>query len=201
LTIRLGQLAPNFDQDTANGGIRFYDWIGSSWAVLFSYHRAFDPVCSAELAEVARLKPEWDGRNVRIVGLSADTAAQHLAWEARIANPPAGRAMDGPALNFPVVVDTDGSVSGLYGLIHPESSPVVTTRSLFVVDPQKKVRLIQVYPPDTARNFIEILRVIDNLQQSGRQRSAKPAAPRKRPARSSARNTPSTSSTRSRPRG
>jgi alkyl hydroperoxide reductase subunit AhpC len=158
MAIQLGQTAPDFTQASSEGPISFHAWLGQSWGVLFSHPKDFTPVCTTELAEAARLKPEFDRRGVKILGLSVDTAERHAGWAADIAE------TQGQALNFPVIADADRSVATLYGMIHPEADPALTVRSVFVVDPAKKVRLTLTYPPATGRNFAEILRVIDSLQ-------------------------------------
>lgn len=168
MTIQLGQTAPDFEQDTTNGSIRFHEWLGSSWGVLFSHPKDFTPVCTTELGEVARLQPEWAKRNVKPVGLSVDTTASHARWEDDIAE------TQGHAMNFPMVADTDRKVANLYGMVHPETDPMLTVRSVFVIDPAKKVRLILTYPPATGRNFQEILRVIDSLQLTDAHKVATP---------------------------
>ncbi|MEO1969471.1 MAG: peroxiredoxin [Sphingomonadaceae bacterium] len=158
MTIQLGQTAPDFEQDSTQGRIRFHEWLGSNWGVLFSHPRNFTPVCTTELGEVARLRAEWDKRNVRPIGLSVDPVESHHKWERDIED------TQGMGLDFPMLADPDGLVSTLYGMIHPDSDPTVTVRSVFVIDPSKKVRLILTYPPSTGRNFAEILRAIDSLQ-------------------------------------
>lgn len=158
MSIQLGQIAPDFTQDSSEGPISFHAWLGQSWGVLFSHPKDFTPVCTTELAEAARLKPEFDRRGVKIIGLSVDTGERHQGWAADIAE------TQGQALNFPVIADADRSVSTLYGMIHPEADPSVTVRTVFVIDPAKKVRLTLTYPPATGRNFAEVLRVIDSLQ-------------------------------------
>lgn len=169
MTIQLGQIAPDFDQDSSRGRIRFHEWLGNSWGVLFSHPKDYTPVCTTELAEAARLKPEWDKRNVKVIGLSVDPADSHKGWEADI------EETQGQALNFPVLADADRKVSDLYGMVHPQADPTITVRSVFILDPAKKVRLIMTYPPSTGRNFAEILRVIDSLQLTDRQKVATPA--------------------------
>jgi alkyl hydroperoxide reductase subunit AhpC len=168
MAIQLGQIAPDFEQDSTQGRIRFHEWLGNSWGVLFSHPRDYTPVCTTELAEVARLKPEWDKRNVKPIGLSVDPADSHKGWEKDI------EETQGTALNFPVLADADKKVSSLYGMIHPETDPNITVRSVFVIDPNKKVRLIITYPPSTGRNFDEILRVIDSLQLTDAHKVATP---------------------------
>lgn len=158
MAIQLGQIAPDFEQDSTQGSIRFHDWLGSSWGILFSHPKNFTPVCTTELGEVAKLRPEWDKRNVKPIGLSVDPVEAHHKWELDI------EETQGVALDFPMIADANGRVSGLYDMIHPESDPTVTVRSVFVIDPSKRVRLILTYPPSTGRNFAEILRAIDSLQ-------------------------------------
>jgi thioredoxin-dependent peroxiredoxin len=168
MAIQLGQVAPDFEQDSSAGRIRFHEWLGGSWAILFSHPKDFTPVCTTELAEVARLKPEWDKRNVKPLGLSVDPADSHKRWERDI------EETQGHALNFPMLADADRTVSNLYGMVHPEADPTVTVRSVFVIDPAKKVRLILTYPPSTGRNFDEILRVVDSLQLTDAHKVATP---------------------------
>lgn len=168
MNIRLGQVAPDFEQDSTEGPIRFHEWLGSSWGVLFSHPKNFTPVCTTELGEVARLAPEWKKRNVKPIGLSVDPVEAHRRWDSDIAE------TQGYALNFPMLADPDGKVSTLYDMIHPDSDPTVTVRSVFVIDPQKKIRLILTYPPSTGRNFPEILRAIDSLQLTDARNIATP---------------------------
>lgn len=156
--IQLGQIAPDFEQDSTQGRIRFHEWLGDSWGLFFSHPKDYTPVCTTELAEVARLRPEWEKRNIKPLGLSVDPASSHKGWEKDIED------TQGQALNFPMVADADQKVSKLYDMIHPEADPTVTVRSVFIIDPAKKVRLILTYPPSTGRNFDEVLRVIDALQ-------------------------------------
>ena len=158
MAIQLGQVAPDFEQDSTQGKIHFHEWLGSSWGVLFSHPKNFTPVCTTELGEVAKLRSEWDKRNVKPIGLSVDPVEAHKKWEMDI------EETQGIALDFPMIADPDVRVSSLYDMIHPESDPTVTVRSVFVIDPAKKVRLILTYPPSTGRNFVEILRAIDSLQ-------------------------------------
>lgn len=156
--LRLGQTAPDFVQDSTHGSIHLYSWLGDSWGVLFSHPRDFTPVCTTELGEVARLGPEWVKRNVKVVGLSVDPVETHLRWEKDI------EETQGPRLDFPMLADTDRWVSTVYGMIHSSTDPAVTIRSVFVIDPAKRIRLIISYPPSTGRNFVELLRAIDSLQ-------------------------------------
>ena len=158
MTLQLGDTAPNFTAETTQGKIDFHEFIGNGWAVLFSHPANFTPVCTTELAEVARLKPEFDKRNVKVIGLSVDELPSHAKWEKDI------EETQGQSVNFPIIADADRNVSTLYGMIHPNADAKVTVRSVFVVGPDKKVKLIITYPPSTGRNFDEILRVIDSLQ-------------------------------------
>ena len=168
MSIQLGQIGPDFEQDTTHGPIRFHEWLGDSWGVLFSHPKNFTPVCTTELGEVARLRPEWGKRNVKPIGLSVDPVEAHHRWEADI------EETQGQKLDFPMIADPDRRVSALYEMIHPESDPAVTVRSVFVIDPAKKVRLILTYPPSTGRNFAEILRAIDSLQLTDERSIATP---------------------------
>jgi thioredoxin-dependent peroxiredoxin len=158
MALRLGDTAPDFTADTTEGQIKFYDWLGSSWGVLFSHPKDFTPVCTTELGEAARLKPEFDARGVKIIGLSVDPADSHSRWAADI------EETQGTALNFPVIADSDRKVSDLYDMIHPNASDTFTVRSVYVIGPDKKIKLMITYPASTGRNFDEILRVIDSLQ-------------------------------------
>jgi len=158
MALRLGDTAPNFTAETTEGPIDFHEWLGNSWGVLFSHPKDFTPVCTTELGECARLKPEFDRRNVKVIGLSVDPADSHKRWAADI------EETQGSALNFPVIADPDHKVAELYDMIHPEISDVFTVRSVFIIGPDKKVKLMIPYPASTGRNFDEILRVIDSLQ-------------------------------------
>ena len=158
MTIQLGQTAPDFEQESTHGPIRLHEWLGSSWGVLFSHPKNFTPVCTTELGEVARLRAEWNRRDVKPIGLSVDPVEAHHKWNADI------EETQSVELDFPMLADPDARVSKLYEMIHPESDPVLTVRSVFVIDPAKRVRLILTYPPSTGRNFREILRAIDSLQ-------------------------------------
>jgi alkyl hydroperoxide reductase subunit AhpC len=168
MAIRLGDEAPNFQAATTEGNINFYDWIGDGWAVLFSHPKDFTPVCTTELGECARLKPEFDKRGIKVIGLSVDPLDSHKGWAADIAE------TQGHALNFPVIADADRKVSDLYGMIHPNASDTFTVRSVFIIGPDKKVKLMLTYPASTGRNFAEILRVIDSLQLTARYSVATP---------------------------
>ncbi len=169
MAIRLGDKAPDFTQDSTEGRIAFYDWIGDSWAVLFSHPADFTPVCTTELGQVAHLKPEFDKRNVKVIGLSVDALESHKGWASDI------EEMQGAALNFPLLADADRSVSQLYGMIHPNAAATATVRSVFIIDPKKTVRLMLTYPASTRRDFGELLRVIDSLQLTEYEKVATPA--------------------------
>jgi len=158
MTIRLGDTAPDFTAQTTNGEINFHEWMGDSWAVLFSHPKDFTPVCTTELGMAARLKPEFDKRNTKIIGLSVDPLDSHEGWSKDI------EETQGAKVNFPMIADSDRKVSDLYDMIHPNASDTFTVRSVFVIDPTKKVKLTLTYPASTGRNFDELLRVIDSLQ-------------------------------------
>jgi alkyl hydroperoxide reductase subunit AhpC len=166
--IQLGQTAPDFEAETTQGRIHFHEWLGNSWGVLFSHPKDFTPVCTTELGETARLKPEFDKRGVKVIGLSVDPLEAHGRWNDDI------KETQGHAVNFPMIADPDKKVSDLYGMVHPEADPAVTVRTVYIIDPQKKVRLLLVYPPSTGRNFDEILRVIDSLQITDTKKVATP---------------------------
>ena len=169
MAIRLGDEAPDFTADTTQGTIHFHDWLGDSWGVLFSHPKDFTPVCTTELGYVARIKPEFDRRNVKVIGLSVDAVDSHVKWEQDIAE------TQGTAVNFPMIGDPDRTVSNLYDMIHPNASDSFTVRSVFVIGPDKKVKLTITYPASTGRNFDEILRVIDSLQLTAKFKVATPA--------------------------
>jgi thioredoxin-dependent peroxiredoxin len=160
MAIHLGDVAPDFTQESTQGTIRFHDWIGNAWAVLFSHPGDFTPVCTTELGEVARLKPEFDKRSVKAIGHSVDPIDEHEQWAGDIAE------TQGTALNFPLLGDADRKVAALYDMIHPNADTTATVRSVFIIDPNKKIRLVLTYPASTGRNFAEILRTIDSLQLS-----------------------------------
>ena len=169
MSIRLGDIAPDFTQHSTQGEIHFHDWLGDSWGVLFSHPKDFTPVCTTELGAVARLKPEFDKRNVKAIGLSVDPLEDHEAWSSDI------EQTQGVALNFPLLADADRKVSDLYGMIHPNADDTFTVRSVFIIGPDKKVKLMLTYPASTGRNFDEILRVIDSLQLTAEHLCATPA--------------------------
>ncbi len=169
MQLRLGDIVPNFTQATTDGEIDFFEWAGTSWVVLFSHPKDFTPVCTTELGEVAKLKPEFDKRNVKPIALSVDDVESHKGWVGDILE------TQGSALNYPIIADPDKKVSDLYDMIHPNANAMVTVRSVFVIDPSKKLRLTITYPPSTGRNFDEILRVIDSLQLTDNYSVATPA--------------------------
>ncbi len=158
MALQLGDVAPNFQADTTEGPIDFYRWAGDSWVVLFSHPKNFTPVCTTELGYTAKLKPAFDQRNVKAIGLSVDALSNHGRWADDIAQ------TQGAALNFPLIADADRAVSTLYDMIHPNASDTLTVRSVFVIGPDRKVKLTLTYPASTGRNFDEVLRVIDSLQ-------------------------------------
>ncbi|MBD2035453.1 peroxiredoxin [Leptolyngbya sp. FACHB-321] len=158
MTLQLGDTVPDFTQESSEGQIEFYTWAGDSWVVLFSHPADYTPVCTTELGEVAKLKPEFDKRNVKVLALSVDPPDSHKGWIADI------NETQNTTVNYPLLADADRKVSDLYGMVHPNANAKVTVRTVFVIDPQKKLRLTLTYPPSTGRNFDEILRVIDSLQ-------------------------------------
>ena len=169
MAIRLGDTAPNFTADTTEGEIDFHDWKKGSWAVLFSHPKDFTPVCTTELGTVAKLREEFDRRGVKVIGLSVDSVEDHNSWAGDI------EETQGAAVNFPMIGDPDGKVADLYDMIHPEADDTLTVRSVFVIGPDKKVKLTITYPASTGRNFEEILRVIDSLQLTADHKVATPA--------------------------
>lgn len=169
MSIKLGDIVPNFQQSSTEGVIDFHEWAGSDWVVLFSHPKDFTPVCTTELGAVAKLKPEFDKRGVKVIGLSVDSVESHSAWAGDIED------TQGVALNFPLIADDDRKVSDLLDLIHPAASDTLTVRSVLVIDPSKKLRLSYTYPASTGRNFEELLRVIDSLQLTDRHKVATPA--------------------------
>src|SRR5438477_8130203 len=169
MPLRLGATAPDFTAETTEGTIKFHDWIGDKWAVLFSHPRDFTPVCTTELGAVAKLKPEFDKRNVKVIAVSVDDVASHKKWIGDI------EETQGTRMNFPILGDADKKVSNLYDMIHPEANDTLTVRSVFIIDPNKKVRLMITYPASTGRDFNEILRVVDSLQLTEYHSVATPA--------------------------
>jgi len=177
MALQLGDTAPDFTAETTEGTIHFYDWIGDSWAVLFSHPREFTPICTTELGYMAKIKPEFDRRNVKIIALSVDPMENHAKWADDIAE------TQGTAPNYPIIGDSDFNVSKLYGMLPGSTSGDPTTRTpadnqtvrnVFVIGPDKKVKLILVYPMTTGRNFDEVLRVIDSLQLTAKHKVATP---------------------------
>lgn len=169
MTLQLGDTVPDFEADSTEGPIRFHDWIDGSWAVLFSHPKDFTPVCTTELGAVAKLKPEFDRRGVKVIGLSVDPVSEHKKWANDI------EETQGAALNFPLLADPDRKVADLYGMIHPNASDTMTVRSVYIIGPDKKLKLSLVYPASTGRNFDEILRAIDSLQLTANHSVATPA--------------------------
>jgi alkyl hydroperoxide reductase subunit AhpC len=169
MTIRLGDTAPNFEQDSTIGPISFHEWIGNGWAVLFSHPKNFTPVCTTELGTVARIKHEFDKRNTKVLGLSVDPLDAHEKWITDI------EETQGVTMNFPLLADSDKKVADLYDMIHPNASDTMTVRSVFIIGPDKKVKLMLTYPASTGRDFNEILRSLDSLQLTANFKVATPA--------------------------
>jgi len=169
MTLQLNDTVPNFTQDSTKGPINFFDYAGNSWVVLFSHPKDFTPVCTTELGAVAKLKPEFDSRDVKILGVSVDAAQDHEKWARDI------EETQGVKLNFPLLADRNRRVSFLYDMIHPNASDTMTVRTVFIIDPNKKLRLTLTYPASTGRNFQEILRVVDSLQLTDKHKVATPA--------------------------
>jgi alkyl hydroperoxide reductase subunit AhpC len=168
MALRLGDTAPDFTAETTDGQVSFHNYIEGSWAVLFSHPKDFTPVCTTELGECAKLKPEFEKRNVKIIGLSVDPLDSHRGWVGDI------EETQGTQLNFPIIADPDRKVSDLYDMIHPNASDTFTVRSVFIIGPDKKVKLMITYPASTGRNFDEVLRVIDSLQLTANHSVATP---------------------------
>jgi alkyl hydroperoxide reductase subunit AhpC len=173
MSLRLGDTAPDFTATSTAGELQFHDWIGDDWAILFSHPKDFTPVCTTELGAVARLKPEFDRRGVKVIGLSVDGVSDHETWSKDI------EATQGVALNFPLIADKDREIATAYDMLHPNAEATATVRSVFVIDPAKKVRLTLTYPASTGRDFNEILRAIDSLQLTSSKQVATPANWRK----------------------
>jgi thioredoxin-dependent peroxiredoxin len=177
MTLSIGSTAPDFEADTTQGKIKFHDWIGNSWAILFSHPKDFTPVCTTELGYMAKLKPEFDKRNVKVIGLSVDPVDSHSKWEGDI------KETQGTAVNYPMIGDPDLKVARAYGMLPADTAggsagrtaaDNQTVRNVFVIGPDKKIKLIFVYPMTTGRNFDEVLRVIDSLQLTAKHRVATP---------------------------
>ena len=169
MSVQLGTIAPDFTQESTEGTIKFHEWLGNKWGVLFSHPKDFTPVCTTELGYVARIKPEFDKRNVKVIALSVDPVDSHNKWIGDI------EQTQDTKMNFPILGDGDKKVANLYGMIHPQSLETLTVRSVFIIDPNKKVRAMITYPASTGRNFDEILRVIDSLQLTDSHSVATPA--------------------------
>ena len=168
MTIRLGDDAPDFTAQTTEGEINFHAWLGDNWGVLFSHPRDYTPVCTTELGMAARLKPEFERRSVKVIGLSVDPLESHAGWAKDI------EETQGAAVNFPMIADPDKKIADLYDMIHPNASDTATVRSVFVIGPDKKIKLTLTYPASAGRNFDEILRVIDSLQLTANHSVATP---------------------------
>ncbi|MEM1366787.1 MAG: peroxiredoxin [Cyanobacteria bacterium P01_H01_bin.15] len=169
MSLRLGDQVPDFTQKSTIGDISFYEWAGDSWVILFSHPADYTPVCTTELGTVAKLKPEFDARNVKPIALSVDDVESHMGWTKDI------EETQSTSLNYPILADSDRKVSDLYDMIHPNASNTLTVRSVFIIDPNKKLRLVLTYPASTGRNFDELLRVIDSLQLTDYHQVATPA--------------------------
>ncbi|HKO08099.1 MAG TPA: peroxiredoxin [Alphaproteobacteria bacterium] len=168
MTLRLGDTAPDFEADTTQGRIRFHDWIGENWCILFSHPKDFTPVCTTELGYVGKLAPEFAKRNVKVIGLSVDPVSSHAGWVKDIEETQHAKVA------YPIVADPDRKVASLYGMMHPAHDEVYTVRTVFVIDPKRKIRLMITYPQTTGRNFDEILRVVDSLQLTDKYQVATP---------------------------
>jgi thioredoxin-dependent peroxiredoxin len=169
MSLRLGDFAPNFTAQTTAGEIDFYEYLGNSWGILFSHPADFTPVCTTELGKTSLLKNEFEGRNVKVLSISVDPMDKHLNWIKDI------NETQNCEVNFPLIADADRTVASLYGMIHPSASETFTVRSLFVIGPDKKIKLMITYPASTGRNFTEVLRVIDSLQLTANHSVATPA--------------------------
>jgi len=169
MSVRLGDIAPDFEAPTTEGPIKFHEWKAGCWAILFSHPKDFTPVCTTELGMAAGLKGEFDKRNCKVIGLSVDSVESHMKWEGDI------KDVTGNAVNFPMIGDPDKHVANLYDMIHPNASDTLTVRSVFVIGPDNKVKMTLTYPASTGRNFIELLRVLDSLQLTSKFSVATPA--------------------------
>ncbi len=167
--LHIGSIAPDFEQDSSVGKLRFHEWLGASWGILFSHPKDFTPVCTTELGRVANLKAEFDKRGVKTIAVSVDSAADHARWIPDI------EETQHATMNFPILADADRKVATLYDMIHPEANDTLAVRSVFFIDPNKKIRALITYPASTGRNFSEILRVIDSLQLTDSHKVATPA--------------------------
>lgn len=169
MALQLGDIAPDFTQNSTEGSLSFHQWGGNSWVIFFSHPKDFTPVCTTELGTVAKLKPEFDKRNTKVIALSVDSVESHKKWVNDI------NETQGTKVNYPIIADEDKSVAHLYGMIHPKALDTLTVRSVFIIDPNKKVRLTLTYPAPTGRNFDEIVRVLDALQLTDTHSVATPA--------------------------
>ncbi len=169
MALHIGSIAPDFEQDSTQGRIKFHEWIGDQWAILFSHPKDFTPVCTTELGRAANLKAEFDKRDVKMLAVSVDSVPDHQRWVGDI------EETQNASMNFPLLGDSDRKVAKLYDMIHAEANDTLTVRSVFIIDPNKKIRAIITYPASTGRNFIEILRVIDSLQHPANYKVATPA--------------------------
>ena len=169
MSLQIGDVAPDFEVETTEGHIHFHQWLGNSWGVLFSHPKDFTPVCTTELGYTARLKPEFDKRGVKVIGLSVDPLDAHRQWSKDI------EETQGTAPNFPMIADADRRIANLYGMIHPNASDTLTVRSAFIIGPDKLIKLMIAYPMTTGRNFDEIIRVIDSMQLTAKHKVATPA--------------------------
>ena len=168
MSLRLGDTAPDFEAETTEGKIQFHDWIGDNWAVLFSHPADFTPVCTTELGETAKLKEQFAQRNTKVIAISVDSVEDHKGWSGDI------EETQGCSVNFPIIADTDHKVSQLYDMLHPGEGDSSTVRSVFLIDPNKKIRMTMTYPKSAGRNFDEILRVIDSIQLTDKHKVATP---------------------------
>ena len=168
MAIQLGDTAPDFEAQTTEGTLRFHEWLAGGWGILFSHPKDFTPVCTTELGEVARLKPEFEKRNTKVIALSVDSVDDHRKWSGDI------EETQGVRPNYPLIADPDRTIAQLYGMIHPKADNTLTVRSVFVIGPDKKVKLTLTYPASTGRNFAEILRVLDSLQLTAQHSVATP---------------------------
>lgn len=169
MSVRLGDIAPDFEAPTTQGPIKFHEWKAGTWAILFSHPKDFTPVCTTELGMAAGLKGEFEKRNCKVIGLSVDSVESHMKWEGDI------KDVTGNEVNFPMIGDPDKHVANLYDMIHPNASDTLTVRSVFVIGPDNKVKMTLTYPASTGRNFIELLRVLDSLQLTSKFSVATPA--------------------------
>jgi alkyl hydroperoxide reductase subunit AhpC len=168
MAIRLGDVAPDFEAQTTEGPLHFHQWLGNSWGILFSHPKDFTPVCTTELGEVARLKPQFDKRNTKVLALSVDSVDDHKRWSADI------EETQGTRPNYPLIADPDRKIANLYDMIHPNANDTLTVRSVYIIGPDKKVKLTLTYPASAGRNFDEILRVLDSLQLTANHSVATP---------------------------